>query len=234
MRLTYLIQTQGDYLLEFLAVKDAILKSMMARYAPPDNMACTKCSQKTGRWRCRDCTGSDVFCRGCFRRAHEVLPFHDVEFWNGKFYERSSLHIVGARISLEHESGKCKALTKRLEEVDEYQEMLDGKDDQKFKQPLARPTAVATPSITSNDNMPDLEDITDDQLSDYGMDDVADFDDEPDASTLSSVPMEEVLPGEDITHMVRSHYGVGISTELNPQHVTVQSARAEVSRRLPC
>lgn len=69
--------------------------------------ACSKCSQSPGLIRCSDCLYSPVFCTHCALQTHLHLPFHKVNRWNGKFFEKTSLHALGYVIRLGHAGHSC-------------------------------------------------------------------------------------------------------------------------------
>ncbi|KAK6974482.1 hypothetical protein R3P38DRAFT_3335742 [Favolaschia claudopus] len=57
-------------------------------------------------FRCMDCmSGGRLVCASCVRDAHAQLPFHRVQKWNGRFFDRVSLKSLNVRIQLGHWHG---------------------------------------------------------------------------------------------------------------------------------
>ncbi|KAF7305850.1 CxC2 domain-containing protein [Mycena chlorophos] len=65
---------------------------------------CGKTSSATSPviYRCRDCFSGEMTCKACCVAAHAETPLHWVEFWNGKYFKRSSLKALGLRIQFGH------------------------------------------------------------------------------------------------------------------------------------
>ncbi|KDR66957.1 hypothetical protein GALMADRAFT_80367, partial [Galerina marginata CBS 339.88] len=55
---------------------------------------CQMCKEAIGRWRCKDCQGRPLICRGCCRWSHRRTPFHRIERWTGKFFQKAALWEV--------------------------------------------------------------------------------------------------------------------------------------------
>ncbi|KIJ52305.1 hypothetical protein M422DRAFT_776014 [Sphaerobolus stellatus SS14] len=56
---------------------------------------------------CVDCDEELLKCRRCICDAHQGLPFHKIRYWNGRFFENSSLHRVGFVWHLNHGGAPC-------------------------------------------------------------------------------------------------------------------------------
>ncbi|THU98424.1 hypothetical protein K435DRAFT_818886 [Dendrothele bispora CBS 962.96] len=57
-------------------------------------------------YRCLDCFGEDLMCKGCCVKRHESNPLHIIERWNGLFFEEVSLKGLGLVVYLgTHKSG---------------------------------------------------------------------------------------------------------------------------------
>ncbi|EIW86722.1 hypothetical protein CONPUDRAFT_46865 [Coniophora puteana RWD-64-598 SS2] len=69
------------------------------------------CYCKSGRpreYRCENCSGCQMTCRECCVAAHQQMPLHHVQKWNGSFFERVSLKSLHLRVQMSHEDGsKC-------------------------------------------------------------------------------------------------------------------------------
>ncbi|TDL13658.1 hypothetical protein BD410DRAFT_735054 [Rickenella mellea] len=55
--------------------------------------------------RCKDCFTGDLSCAACCVAVHAANPLHNVERWNGEFFEATSLHDYGLRVQLGHARG---------------------------------------------------------------------------------------------------------------------------------
>lgn len=100
------VQTQNNYMREWLNKRNTYLHHLLASEAPVDNRTCHKC-KGDGSWRCLDCLGRPQFCVGCCRQAHTSLPFHRVQQWQGDFYQDSWLSQCGIKIHLGHGGQPC-------------------------------------------------------------------------------------------------------------------------------
>ena len=101
----------------------------MEGYAPPETWTCNDCLL-AGQWRCRDCFGGVVLCRGCCRRRHEQLPFHQQEIWTGSFFAAAFLWEAGLRLYLGHNGDPCPEFHHNHEVWQREQETLDLGDQQ--------------------------------------------------------------------------------------------------------
>lgn len=119
-----LTQSQNDYLREFETRSGSYLDILMQSYGPPNDVRCRQCPLE-GKWRCRDCFGGALLCRGCCRRTHLYLPLHRIERWNAKFFEPSALWDVGVRLYLGHQGGPCPAAAANSQAWREEQELVD-------------------------------------------------------------------------------------------------------------
>lgn len=69
------------------------------RYA---NHPCGQCKASAPTIRCHDCHGGELFCTGCIVATHMHNPTHRVECWNSKFFEHTTLKVLGLRIQVGH------------------------------------------------------------------------------------------------------------------------------------
>ncbi|KAJ6556339.1 hypothetical protein B0H19DRAFT_947312 [Mycena capillaripes] len=59
-------------------------------------------------FRCMDCMAPCLYCEACMAELHQRMPLHHIEWWNGKYFKRTSLKKLGVRIQLGHVFGdKC-------------------------------------------------------------------------------------------------------------------------------
>ncbi|KAG1903601.1 uncharacterized protein F5891DRAFT_1127066 [Suillus fuscotomentosus] len=123
------IQSQNDYLRQWLPRQESYLHHLLNREAPPEDRRCIIC-QQDGVYKCQDCLGEPLYCMGCCRSQHRSNPFHWISQWNGRFFERSCLAHVGLIIYLGHDGKQCPAVTDRwdLFEEDEPEDLLEPED----------------------------------------------------------------------------------------------------------
>ncbi|KAG2091180.1 uncharacterized protein F5147DRAFT_748145 [Suillus discolor] len=123
------IQSQNDYLRQWLPRQESYLHHLLDREAPPEDRRCIIC-QQDGVYKCQDCLGEPLYCTGCCRSQHCSNPFHWISQWNGRFFERSCLAHVGLIIHLGHDGKQCPAVTDRwnLFEEDEPEDLLEPED----------------------------------------------------------------------------------------------------------
>ncbi|KAJ8703478.1 hypothetical protein PTI98_002100 [Pleurotus ostreatus] len=57
-------------------------------------------------YRCPQCSDVRLFCHSCIVRMHLPSPFHTVEIWNSRFFERRTLRSLGLCIQLGHAIGQ--------------------------------------------------------------------------------------------------------------------------------
>ena len=101
------VQTQNDYLREWLPRRQEYLARILDSEAPPDPRQCTVCTLGDGTWKCLDCLGHPVMCIGCCRSTHQRHPFHRVEQWTGTHFAASWLRQVGLTVNLGHGGHQC-------------------------------------------------------------------------------------------------------------------------------
>ena len=73
---------------------------------------CTLCLQADGEICCLSCIGHHGWCRTCAVKAHQSLPFHRLQRWNGRFYEAISLQDLGFTLNLGHCGDVCPLSTR--------------------------------------------------------------------------------------------------------------------------
>ncbi|KAL0572707.1 hypothetical protein V5O48_009258 [Marasmius crinis-equi] len=76
--------------------------------------ASTKCflcrrpeTEAQARYRCQYCYGGQIMCQRCIVEQHQSRPLDQVEYWNGLYFERTTLAILGLIIQLGHPAGEC-------------------------------------------------------------------------------------------------------------------------------
>ncbi|KAH9936214.1 uncharacterized protein B0H18DRAFT_852415, partial [Fomitopsis serialis] len=68
---------------------------------------CYDCQGTHATYRCSDCFNGPLLCRGCIVVSHARNPLHRIEEWNGKYFQRKSLHDVGLVFSVGHHGRPC-------------------------------------------------------------------------------------------------------------------------------
>ena len=69
------------------------------------------CSGPLALFRCLDCCqGQQVLCCNCCLVQHQHLPFHRIQRWTGKFFEREDLGNLGLLIHFGHDGNPCPTL----------------------------------------------------------------------------------------------------------------------------
>ncbi|KAG1867096.1 hypothetical protein C8R48DRAFT_747493 [Suillus tomentosus] len=113
---SFKIQSQNDYLRQWLPRQESYLHHLLDREAPPEDRRCIIC-QQDGVYKCQDCLGEPLYCTGCCRSQHRSNPFH----W---------ITHVGLIIYLGHDGKQCPAVTDRwnLFEEDEPEDLLEPED----------------------------------------------------------------------------------------------------------
>lgn len=69
---------------------------------------CAVCT-RPGIWRCKDCLGQPLYCRGHCREFHRAHLFHRIQQWTGRFFAEREMWQVGARLFLGHGGNCCPA-----------------------------------------------------------------------------------------------------------------------------
>ena len=104
-----ILQSQNDFLREWLPRRALYLKVILSQEAPRDPLARCSCGHRMANWRCKTCSGGRLLCSRCCRNAHTFLPFHRVELWNGRYFEVGALWQIGLKLHLGHEGMLCPA-----------------------------------------------------------------------------------------------------------------------------
>ena len=127
----YIVQSQNDFLREWVPRRESFLGHLLDMEAHPSNGLCNQCKTNEGIFRCEDCLGHLVCCRTCFMTAHKFLPYHRIQRWNGNYFARSTLYNQGHIVHLGHHGHACPANnTEESEwlEADGAEDFMDGVD----------------------------------------------------------------------------------------------------------
>ncbi|KAJ7788499.1 hypothetical protein B0H14DRAFT_2398363, partial [Mycena olivaceomarginata] len=79
---------------------DAYLRVLMTREGTMGQNQCP-CG-RSGKYRCGECFGVQMYCQACIVEAHRLRPLCRVEAWTGAFFERRELRQLGLRVQLGH------------------------------------------------------------------------------------------------------------------------------------
>ncbi|KDQ18432.1 hypothetical protein BOTBODRAFT_171279 [Botryobasidium botryosum FD-172 SS1] len=83
-----------------------ILTAMLTHECLPTPTSPCRCGATANTW-CAECWESPFYCASCIVEQHRNLPFHRVEQWNGRFFERKELVTLGLVIGLRHHGHLC-------------------------------------------------------------------------------------------------------------------------------
>lgn len=93
--------------MEWIPWRTTYLSILLDSEAPEQQDKCTLCLQADSEIRCLSCIGHHGWCRTCSVKAHQSLPFHRLQRWNGRFYEVISLQDLGFTLNLGHNGDVC-------------------------------------------------------------------------------------------------------------------------------
>ncbi|KLO06045.1 hypothetical protein SCHPADRAFT_806026, partial [Schizopora paradoxa] len=92
---------------EFIPLRDGILDQLLTMEGgPSDYQTCFHCNN-VGTHRCVTCSGNRICCSRCMVSIHATLPFHFIEYWNMKHWEKSTLDRLGFVLHLGHNGEPC-------------------------------------------------------------------------------------------------------------------------------
>ncbi|KIK76105.1 hypothetical protein PAXRUDRAFT_783125, partial [Paxillus rubicundulus Ve08.2h10] len=74
------LQSQNDYLREWLPHQQQYLDVLLAQEALPDPRTCNICGGD-GVYKCSDCFAQPLFCTSCCRQQHLLNPLHRIQQW---------------------------------------------------------------------------------------------------------------------------------------------------------
>ncbi|KIK76992.1 hypothetical protein PAXRUDRAFT_168162, partial [Paxillus rubicundulus Ve08.2h10] len=100
------LQSQNDYLWEWLPHQQQYLDILLTQESPPDPRTCNICGGD-GVYKCSDCFSQPIFCTSCCRQQHLLNPLHRIQQWGGKCFEDSSLSLAGFEVYLGHRGQSC-------------------------------------------------------------------------------------------------------------------------------
>lgn len=92
---------------EYVDLRHNILLELLHHESFPLIKNCTQCWTSPGIYHCRDCFGCEIWCSRCCISAHTNLPFHQIQTWNGHYYEKSDLLEHQLVLFLAHYCPSC-------------------------------------------------------------------------------------------------------------------------------
>jgi hypothetical protein len=103
-------QTQNQFLEEYLSRRHSILIELLRHESLPSRLSCSNCQQSSGTYRCQDCFGTNLLCGACCVSAHATVPFHRIQMWNGRYFERSDILAHDLTLNLFHYPDDCPSI----------------------------------------------------------------------------------------------------------------------------
>ena len=104
-----ILQTQNQYMNIWLPKRAAYLQRIITAEGINSNTCI--CCWKAAHWQCHSCLGQPMFCWACCCTDHQLLIFHQIEKWNGKFFQDAWLWEVRARLHVGHQGLECPSQT---------------------------------------------------------------------------------------------------------------------------
>ena len=131
--------------------RHSILIELLRHESLPLRASCSHCQQSPGTHRCQDCFGSKIWCDECCVSAHTNLPFHRVQIWNGRFFEKSNLFQHQLTLDLCHHPNSCPPVppnvnTRMMSDIDIFDEGDEGINDSELPYPPESATHVQSRS----------------------------------------------------------------------------------------
>lgn len=103
-------QTQNEFMQDYLDRRHSILVEILRHEAFPSQQLCSNCQGPSSLYRCRDCFGTNIWCRECCVSAHRRAPFHRIQMWNGSYFEQSDVLTHELIIDLTHFPDDCPSI----------------------------------------------------------------------------------------------------------------------------
>ncbi|KAJ7898799.1 hypothetical protein B0H13DRAFT_1884163 [Mycena leptocephala] len=102
--------SQDHPLQEWKKHRDEYLDEMLrleGRGPPDAHGTCLSCGMGEPTFCCAQqlCHGEGMFCAACIVQQHACLPMHWIEEWNGEYFDRTSLYVLGLVVQLGHPPG---------------------------------------------------------------------------------------------------------------------------------
>ncbi len=104
------IQSQNDFIREWVPRRALYLKTILAEEAPREPVGMCLCGLRMAKWWCQQCFGGRLLCSECCKNAHKFLPFHRIECWNTRYFQVGALWQIGLKIYLGHQGNPCPSI----------------------------------------------------------------------------------------------------------------------------
>ncbi|KAG1743676.1 uncharacterized protein EDB91DRAFT_1081059 [Suillus paluster] len=104
-------KAQNDFLRDYLPWRTEYLSVLLDLEQLVNNGKCNDCGEGEGLIRCLSCSGTRAWCPSCVLKAHQHNPFHNLQLWNGRFYETTTLQAQGYIMYLGHGGEPCPNLS---------------------------------------------------------------------------------------------------------------------------
>ncbi|KAG1724879.1 uncharacterized protein EDB91DRAFT_1062557, partial [Suillus paluster] len=99
--------TQNDFLQDYLPWRTEYLSVLLELEQLVNDGKCKDCGEGEGLIQCLSCSGTHAWCPSCVVKAHQHNPFHNLQLWNGRFYETTTLQAQGYTMYLGHGGEPC-------------------------------------------------------------------------------------------------------------------------------
>ncbi len=106
-RISHISQSQHMYIEEFIPKIGSYLCCLIGSECVLATTTCQSCKSAPFEWRCSDCFPALVLCKECCQNSHQLLPFHRVQKWVGKYFMPLWLREVGVCLQFEHSEDPC-------------------------------------------------------------------------------------------------------------------------------
>ncbi|TFK59627.1 hypothetical protein BDN72DRAFT_780475, partial [Pluteus cervinus] len=92
----------------WLDVREDFLLEDIRREGPMgyDCFLCCLCQGPSAIYRCKECEGNELVCKGCIVSSHKRNGLHMIESWNGQSFEFTTLKSLGLSFQLGHWFGE--------------------------------------------------------------------------------------------------------------------------------
>ncbi|KAF8176561.1 hypothetical protein BJ912DRAFT_1024344 [Pholiota molesta] len=103
------LSTQDNPLLLWVPYIDRYVEELLRLEGRGDSSDADSCASSNclsaPMYRCTDCQDARMFCSACIVAHHQSLPYHRIQFWNGSFFEKTTLRSLGLHVQLGHVVG---------------------------------------------------------------------------------------------------------------------------------
>ncbi|KAG1788563.1 uncharacterized protein HD556DRAFT_1447773 [Suillus plorans] len=110
-------RTAGDHpLLLWMNDRDMFLLELLRHEGRGNHTGatiCWNCHLDVPQFRCTDCLGTELYCKGCIVTLHTRNPVHRIQEWSNSCFTAVSLKDLGLRVQLGHFAGDSCLLPER-------------------------------------------------------------------------------------------------------------------------